>query len=124
MTRGPDDEGEPMTPEEEAALAQRIRERAYRLWEEEGRPPGRALDHWDRARTLIAIEDNPGAALEPNPVGSDAPPIPGEPVEPLIAVENQGEFPTLTDQGEESTAPKRRGPRRAAPRRKPGQGEP
>ncbi len=25
------------------------RERAYRLWEEEGRPEGRHLDHWQRA---------------------------------------------------------------------------
>ena len=26
-----------------------IREAAYRLWEDEGRPEGRALDHWLRA---------------------------------------------------------------------------
>ncbi|MGE4047223.1 MAG: DUF2934 domain-containing protein [Acetobacteraceae bacterium] len=26
-----------------------IRERAYFLWEEEGRPEGRALDHWQQA---------------------------------------------------------------------------
>jgi len=32
----------------------------------------------------------------------------GEPVEPLIAVENAGEFPTLTDQGEEKAYPSRR----------------
>lgn len=25
------------------------RERAYRMWEEEGRPEGRHLDHWRRA---------------------------------------------------------------------------
>jgi len=25
------------------------RERAYRIWEEEGRPEGRHLDHWQRA---------------------------------------------------------------------------
>ncbi|TIX90657.1 DUF2934 domain-containing protein [Rhizobium sp. P44RR-XXIV] len=25
------------------------RERAYRIWEEEGRPEGRDLDHWQRA---------------------------------------------------------------------------
>lgn len=25
------------------------RERAYRLWEQEGRPEGRHLDHWQRA---------------------------------------------------------------------------
>ena len=26
-----------------------VRERAYFLWENEGRPEGRALDHWQRA---------------------------------------------------------------------------
>jgi Protein of unknown function (DUF2934) len=31
-----------------------IRERAYWLWEEEGRPTGRELDHWDRASREIA----------------------------------------------------------------------
>ena len=31
-----------------------IRERAYWLWEEEGRPEGRELDHWDRASREIA----------------------------------------------------------------------
>lgn len=25
------------------------RERAYRIWEDEGRPEGRHLDHWQRA---------------------------------------------------------------------------
>lgn len=25
---------------------------AYRLWEDEGRPEGRALDHWLKAETL------------------------------------------------------------------------
>jgi hypothetical protein len=31
-----------------------IRERAYWLWEEEGRPDGRELDHWYRASHEIA----------------------------------------------------------------------
>jgi hypothetical protein len=31
-----------------------IRERAYWLWEEEGRPEGRELDHWYRASREIA----------------------------------------------------------------------
>ena len=33
-----------------------VRERAYFLWENEGRPEGRALDHWQRA----AAEDRVG----------------------------------------------------------------
>jgi hypothetical protein len=41
----------------------RIRERAYALWEEEGRPEGREHDHWSRAAAEIAERlgrENPG----------------------------------------------------------------
>lgn len=31
----------------------RVRERAYRIWEEEGRPEGMALQHWLRAKQEI-----------------------------------------------------------------------
>jgi len=31
-----------------------IRERAYAIWEEEGRPEGRAWDHWYRAQQEFA----------------------------------------------------------------------
>ena len=34
-----------------------IRERAYFLWEEEGRPEGRALDHWRRASDTMPFVD-------------------------------------------------------------------
>ena len=85
---------------------ERVRERAYRLWVEEGCPEGRSDIHWDKARELVAIEDNQKSVTKPvsRPQGRN-----GEPVEPIEAVENAGEFPTLTDQGEEQTAPKRRG---------------
>jgi len=33
-------------PDEEA----RVRERAYLIWEQEGRPEGRAMGHWLRAQ--------------------------------------------------------------------------
>lgn len=35
---------------------ERIRERAYRLWIEEGQPEGRADRHWDEARRLVEEE--------------------------------------------------------------------
>ena len=90
---------------------ERIRRRAYQIWEQEGRPAGRDAAHWDMAAEQIAIEDN--QRLVTKPVTPKAPVGPaGEPVEPLEAVENQGEFPTLTDQGEEQTAPRNRAPRR------------
>ncbi|HKA71456.1 MAG TPA: DUF2934 domain-containing protein [Xanthobacteraceae bacterium] len=88
---------------------ERVRQRAYRLWVEEGCPEGRSDAHWDKARELVAIEDNRKLATKPvQGEGSD------DPVEPIEAIENAGEFPTLTDQGGEQVAPKRRGA--AAPR--------
>lgn len=41
----------------EDATVERIRERAYALWEEEGRPAGRAERHWHRAVAEIAARD-------------------------------------------------------------------
>jgi hypothetical protein len=85
---------------------ERVRKRAYRLWQEEGCPEGRADAHWDKARELVAIEDNQKGTLRPVSSGTQGPS--GEPIEPIEAVENAGEFPTLTDQGEEQSHPKRR----------------
>jgi|GEM_PF-5531754 len=39
--------------EERSAREQAIRERAYAIWEEEGRPDGKHLDHWRRAEDEI-----------------------------------------------------------------------
>ncbi len=98
----------------------RIRERAYQLWDEDGRPQGREAEHWERARFLVGIEDNPEAGQLPNPEVEDRehgwttppPPVPAEPIE---AIENQGEFPDrFADQGEKSSGPVRRKPRAAA----------
>lgn len=47
---------------------ERIRRAAYNLWEEDGRPEGRADDHWERASFLIRMEDSAGAGQLPNPV--------------------------------------------------------
>ncbi|MBV8399472.1 MAG: DUF2934 domain-containing protein [Acetobacteraceae bacterium] len=94
-------------------IEQRIRERAYQIWEEEGRPDGRALEHWERARFLVGIEANPEAGKLPNPVVEDrekgyTTPPPPTPVEPIEALENQGEFPDrFADQGEKSAGPMR-----------------
>jgi hypothetical protein len=38
-------------PELDRKLEQTIRERAYLIWENEGRPEGRAEDHWRCAAT-------------------------------------------------------------------------
>jgi Protein of unknown function (DUF2934) len=78
-------------------IEQRIRERAYRIWVEAGCPEGRADDHWDMATELVAIEDGQQSTLKP--IDQNLGPL-GEPIEPIEAMRNAGEFPTLTDQGE------------------------
>jgi Protein of unknown function (DUF2934) len=50
-------------PEREA----RIRARAYHLWEEDGRPHGRDVEFWERARALVGMEESPAAGQLPNP---------------------------------------------------------
>jgi hypothetical protein len=43
-------------PEPEPDLEQAIRERAFLLWELEGRPEGREEEYWHRARERIEAE--------------------------------------------------------------------
>lgn len=87
------------------AMEERIRVRAYYLWQADDRPEGRDQEFWQRARELIAIEDNPTAGQKPNPMTGT-----GEPgSEPIEAVDNQGELPDrVTDQGERQPPPRRR----------------
>jgi hypothetical protein len=77
----------------------RIRAKAYEIWEKEGRPSWQHERHWDDARSLVEQEE----ALEATslkPVNGRGPEA-----EPAIAFENQGEFPTLTDQGDSFPGP-------------------
>ena len=89
-----------MDERDETARNRRIKERAYRMWQDEGSPDGRADAHWDQAAELVAIEENHGLAMEKVPSPDDLGPS-GEPIEPIEAVQNAGEFPTTTDQGEQ-----------------------
>jgi hypothetical protein len=84
---------------------EKIRERAYHLWLDEGMPEGRETDHWELASELVAIEENSTLMLKPNPLQPGEEIMPDEPGEPLEVEQNLGEFPTLTDQGEEQTVP-------------------
>ena len=38
-------------------ILQRIRERSYQIWEQEGRPEGRHLDHWLQAEQELVAEN-------------------------------------------------------------------
>ena len=39
-----------------------IRDRAYRIWEDEGRPDGKAEDHWNKAREQVEAEQKSASA--------------------------------------------------------------
>lgn len=45
----------------------RVRERAHQLWEREGHPSGREVDHWDQALREIDAEDGPVEAKKKAP---------------------------------------------------------
>jgi hypothetical protein len=84
-------------------LEARIRARAHQIWEEEGRPEGQEHAHWEKARTLIAIEDDK-SSLKPVEHNRAA----AEPAEPAETMRNLGEFPTaMTDQGDRQPFPQR-----------------
>jgi hypothetical protein len=44
----------------------RIRERAHQLWEQEGQPAGRDVDHWIAAEQHIDRESSPTPESQPN----------------------------------------------------------
>jgi Protein of unknown function (DUF2934) len=93
----------------------RVRERAYHLWEAEGKPNGRDVEFWERARALIAIEDSAGAGQLPNPQ-THPESVRETGVEEAEIQENLGEFPDgLADQGDVQPTPK---PKRKARGRK------
>jgi hypothetical protein len=96
---------------------QRVRERAYHLWETDGKPHGRDVEYWERARELVGMEESAGSGQLPNPQNN-----PGSSretgIEEAEIQANLGEFPDrLADQGEVQTtpAPKRRA--RAKPKK-------
>ncbi len=103
-----DDTHNPLAPLD-GAQAQKIRERAYHLWEADGCPEDQAEEYWQRAETLSRMEEAPHAGELPNPAtlpGAD--PERTQPVEEAFLQENLGEFPDrLSDQGERQQTPRR-----------------
>ncbi len=94
-----------------------VRQRAQRMWRDDGAPPGRLDEYLERARELQGIIDNPTAGQLPNPMTAHHGEIePVQPVEEAELQENLGEFPgQLTDQGDHLAAPMtRKKARRAA----------
>jgi hypothetical protein len=95
----------------------RVRERAYLLWESDGKPHGRDVEYWERARELIAMEDSAGSGLLPNPeTVRDSPLETG--IEEAEIQENLGEMPDrLADQGEVKATPAPKRKSRARPKK-------
>jgi len=88
------------------AYEERVRRRAHDIWVGEGRPDGRAEEHWALAREQISEEEGIGDTLKPVDDGPLA--------EPLLAVEGMADLPGQRDQGEKQDYPTRR----AAPKAK------
>ncbi len=94
----------------EPTREQRIRETAYHLWEQDGRPEGHALEFWERARELVGMEESRGAGQLPNPMTHPTMAT-GQPegVQEAAIQENLGEFPDrFADQGEWQPTPEPR----------------
>jgi Protein of unknown function (DUF2934) len=98
------------------AREERIRAKAYQIWLDEGCPDGRDEAHWDMARELVAVEDNPEAGRMPIPEGYQVGEW-GEPVEDSeIAANSVGELPTTVDEDEQLYPPSRSNARKIATR--------
>jgi len=98
----------------ERAHQRLVRLRAMRMWREAGSPKGRRDEYIERARELQAFIDHPAAGLLPNPmVAHPRPDLRAQPVEEAELLENLGEFPGRTDQGERLPAPMTRRRERA-----------
>jgi hypothetical protein len=54
---------------------ERIRQRAYELWQQDGQPEGKQQEHWDQAvREITGNPDQSGAQLDS---GADGDTVPG-----------------------------------------------
>jgi hypothetical protein len=103
-----------MNEPDDFAREERIRAKAYQIWLDEGCPEGRDEAHWEMARQLVAIEDNPEAGRMPIPDGEQVGEW-GEPVEDSrIAANSVGELPTIVDEDEQLYPPSRSNARKAA----------
>lgn len=57
-------------------MNERIQDRAYALWEREGRPEGWAEEHWRQARSDVEAEDAGSGLESPDTLPDPAPSAP------------------------------------------------
>ncbi|WP_439814367.1 DUF2934 domain-containing protein [Zavarzinia sp. CC-PAN008] len=70
-----------MSHDPDAARTERIRTRAFYLWEQDGRPLGRQHEHWNAAALQIAREDG----QRQGEAGSDGGHGDHDPAQPLLS---------------------------------------
>lgn len=88
-----------MKPKDFAAFDDRIRAKAQEMWHTAGRPDGGPEQFLEQARALLEIYENPTAGqIDPDKAARPR-------IDTLVEVENQGEFPGLTDQGDDQLFP-------------------
>jgi hypothetical protein len=64
------------------SIEDRIRRRAYELWEQDASPADRADEYWDRAQKQIEAEGEPGSSTPPIAEDQSSSRVrPGEPLE-------------------------------------------
>ena len=91
----------------------RLRERAYSLWEQEGRPEGRHEDHWRQASDEFSSQlagdgqDGGGGDMVPNPIAvppTEALPPGSQPtgIDGRVGEETQGQQQAGSDQGDDA----------------------
>ena len=90
------------TPFDFDAWEARVRARARQLWSEAGQPEVSADFYLDEARELLSIEEVPPPTRDPQEAAAPV-------IEEAFIQGNLGEFPTLTDQGEEQVFPSAQG---------------
>lgn len=102
-------------------LEQRIRDRAHRIWEAEGRPEGLQDRHWEEARLAIEAEERIGATdgLEDTELTSGLATMP-DPIDALEAGEAEPAVEAAKPEAAPDPAPKPKAARKPrAPRKAP-----
>jgi hypothetical protein len=91
---------------------ERVARRAYAIWESEGRPGGRADEHWELASEEVAAEENTGAALS-SVAESMADEPQAEPDDEESLADDESGFPILPEEKRHVGGPRRRGRRKS-----------
>lgn len=85
----------------------KVRERAYALWEDEGRPAGRHAEHWQRASSEIAQDASSQPQGEPEaPEGLAPVKAKASRRKPVAASPSSADAPAAV--GESAAAPRKR----------------